>query len=157
MTLSRNRWLSAATAVLALIGVGATAAKAEDTIKIGILHSLSGTMAISETILKDLILMEVADINAHGGLLGKKIEVILADHQLKPDIGAGIARRWYDTESIAQDGDTLYVGIERVHQIVRFDYGRSGLLARGQPIAVPPTLKQLPSNGSIEALESIRP
>ena len=75
----RRRWLGAATAVLALIGLGATPAAAEDTIKIGVLHSLSGTMAISETILKDLILMEVADINAHGGLLGKKIEPVVVD------------------------------------------------------------------------------
>ena len=43
---------------------------ADDTIKIGILHSLSGTMAISETILKDLMLMQVAEQNAKGGLLG---------------------------------------------------------------------------------------
>jgi hypothetical protein len=43
------------------------------------------------------------------------------------------ARGWYDAESIAVDGGTLYVGIERVHQIVRFNYGKEGLLARGRP------------------------
>jgi urea transport system substrate-binding protein len=48
----------------------AKGAAAEDTIKIGILHSLSGTMAISETILKDLMLMQVAELNQNGGLLG---------------------------------------------------------------------------------------
>ena len=62
------------------------------------------------------------------------------------------ARGWYDTESIAQDGGTLYVGIERVHQIVRFDYGKEGLLARGRPNALPPGLRSLPPNRGIEAL-----
>jgi urea transport system substrate-binding protein len=62
-----------------LMAFGSTAQAEEDTIKIGILHSLSGTMAISETILKDLMLMEVADVNAHGGLLGKKIEPVVVD------------------------------------------------------------------------------
>ncbi len=79
MSTVRQRWLSAAAAVLAILGSGVNHAKAEDTIKIGILHSLSGTMAISETILKDLMLMEVADVNAKGGLLGKQIEPIVVD------------------------------------------------------------------------------
>src|ERR1700730_1732875 len=79
MNTARLRWLSAAAAVLAIVGSAANSAHAEDTIKIGILHSLSGTMAISETILKDLMLMEVADINAKGGLLGRKIEPVVVD------------------------------------------------------------------------------
>ena len=79
MSTARIRWLSAAAAILAIFGSGVKSAKAEDTIKIGILHSLSGTMAISETILKDLMLMEVADVNAKGGLLGKKIEPVVVD------------------------------------------------------------------------------
>ena len=57
---------------------------------------------------------------------------------LGPDGHSLAARGWYDTESIAEDGGTLYVGIERVHQIVRFDYGKEGLLARGRPIAPAP-------------------
>ena len=79
MSTARLRWLSVAAAVLAIVGSGLNSARAEDTIKIGILHSLSGTMAISETILKDLMLMEVADVNAKGGLLGKKIEPVVVD------------------------------------------------------------------------------
>jgi urea transport system substrate-binding protein len=75
MRTARLRWLSAAAAALAIVGSAVNSARAEDTIKIGILHSLSGTMAISETILKDLMLMEVDEINAKGGLLGKKIEL----------------------------------------------------------------------------------
>ena len=52
---------------------------AEDTIKVGILHSLSGTMAISESALKDTVLMLVADQNRKGGLLGRKLEPVIVD------------------------------------------------------------------------------
>jgi urea transport system substrate-binding protein len=52
---------------------------AEDTIKVGILHSLSGTMAISESVLKDTVLMLIADQNKKGGLLGRKLEPVVAD------------------------------------------------------------------------------
>ena len=55
------------------------AARAEDTIKIGILHSLSGTMAISETTLKDVMLMLIDEQNKKGGLLGKKLEAVVVD------------------------------------------------------------------------------
>jgi urea transport system substrate-binding protein len=54
-------------------------AQTQGTIKIGVLHSLSGTMAISETTLKDTILMMVDDINKKGGLLGKKVEAVVVD------------------------------------------------------------------------------
>jgi len=57
----------------------ATEARAEETIKVGILHSLSGTMAISETSLKDVALMTIEELNAQGGLLGKKIEPVVVD------------------------------------------------------------------------------
>ena len=83
----------------------------------------------------------------------------IADAEMAPILGFDgkplAARRWYDTESIALDGGTAYVGIERVHQIVRLDYGRHGLMARALAIAVPPGMKRLPSNGSIEALEFV--
>jgi urea transport system substrate-binding protein len=52
---------------------------AEDTIKVGILHALSGTMAISESALKDTVLMLVADQNKKGGLLGRKLEPVVVD------------------------------------------------------------------------------
>ena len=51
----------------------------EDTIKIGILHSLSGTMAISEAVLKDTVLMLIEDQNKKGGLLGRKLEPVIVD------------------------------------------------------------------------------
>ena len=57
---------------------GATA-HAADTIKVGILHSLSGTMAISETALKNTALMTIEQINANGGLLGKQLEPVVVD------------------------------------------------------------------------------
>ena len=54
-------------------------AVAQDTIKIGILHSLSGTMAISETTLKDVMLMLIEEQNKKGGPLGKKLEAVVVD------------------------------------------------------------------------------
>jgi urea transport system substrate-binding protein len=51
----------------------------EDTIKVGVLHSLSGTMAISETTLKDVMLMLIEQQNEKGGLLGKKLEAVVVD------------------------------------------------------------------------------
>jgi len=56
-----------------------TPAAEEDTIKVGILHSLSGTMAISEVSVKDAEMMAIEEINAAGGVLGKQIEVVLED------------------------------------------------------------------------------
>src|SRR6266508_2863401 len=65
---------------LATTGLAAgTQALAADTIKVGVLHSLSGTMAISETVLKDVTLMAIDEINAKGGVLGKKLEPVVVD------------------------------------------------------------------------------
>ncbi len=69
---------------LALLGAAmaltlASAANAADTIKVGVLHSLSGTMAISETTLKDTVLMMIEEQNKKGGLLGKKLEAVVVD------------------------------------------------------------------------------
>ena len=71
---------------------------------------------------------------------------------LGPDGRTLASRRWYDTEAMARDGNTIYVGIERVHRIVRFDFGKDGLLARARPIEVPAAFRSFPSNGSVEAL-----
>ncbi len=80
----------------------------------------------------------------------------ISDLEMAPMLGADgrplALQGWFDTESLAEDGGIYYVGIERVNQIVRFDYGRDGLLARGQPIAVPPEIKSLPYNKGLEAL-----
>ena len=60
-------------------GAFAASALAEDTIKVGILHSLSGTMAISETTLKDAMLMLIEEQNKKGGVLGKQLEAVVVD------------------------------------------------------------------------------
>ena len=68
------------TLAAALLAAGFTIpALAQETIKVGVLHSLSGTMAISETVLKDTVLMAIDEINAKGGLLGKKLEPVVVD------------------------------------------------------------------------------
>src|SRR6266446_3995201 len=61
------------------LAVPAAPALAQATIKVGVLHSLSGTMAISETVLKDVTLMAIEEINAKGGVLGKKLEAVVVD------------------------------------------------------------------------------
>ena len=77
--MQRRFTLKALTAAVALAGLSAVPAFAQDTIKVGILHSLSGTMAISETVLKDTVLMAIDEINAKGGVLGKKLEPVVVD------------------------------------------------------------------------------
>ena len=72
----------AAIVAAAMIAVGLSfnaPARAQETIKVGVLHSLSGTMAISETTLKDVMLMLVEEQNKKGGLLGKKLEAVVVD------------------------------------------------------------------------------
>ena len=65
--------------LLALAMASASVAAAEETIKVGVLHSLSGTMAISETTLKDTMLMLIDEQNKKGGVLGKKLEAVVVD------------------------------------------------------------------------------
>ncbi len=72
------RVLASAAAAPILLGAS-LAAQAADTIKVGVLHSLSGTMAISETTLKDTVLMMIDEQNKKGGLLGKKLEPVVVD------------------------------------------------------------------------------
>jgi hypothetical protein len=78
------------------------------------------------------------------------------DAEMAPLLGSDgrplAARRWYDIEALAERDGTVYVGIERVEQIVRFDYRRDGLTARGEPIAVPPDFKSFTRNKSLECL-----
>ncbi|MDR3367796.1 urea ABC transporter substrate-binding protein [Rhodoferax sp.] len=76
---SRRFALKALSVAAALSTLTALPALAADTIKVGVLHSLSGTMAISETVLKDTVLMAIDDINAHGGVLGKQLEPVVVD------------------------------------------------------------------------------
>jgi urea transport system substrate-binding protein len=73
---------------LPLLLMVAAARGDEDTIKIGILHSLSGTMAISESVLKDTVLMLIEDQNKKGGLLGRKLEPVIVDPSSDWDVFA---------------------------------------------------------------------
>src|SRR5216110_3239729 len=77
--LSRRRWLAATAGLVLGLAAFTTAKAADDTIKVGVLHSLSGTMAISETTLKDTILFLIDEQNKKGGVLGKKLEVVVVD------------------------------------------------------------------------------
>ncbi len=98
---SARWWLSAA-AGLALTATGALQpAKAADTIKVGILHSLSGTMAISETTLKDVMLMLIAEQNKKGGLLGKKLEPVVVDPASNWPLFAEKARELISKDKVA--------------------------------------------------------
>lgn len=76
-----NKFIKQSAMVLgaAVLSLTAYVAQAADTIKVGVLHSLSGTMAISETTLKDTVLMMVEEQNKKGGLLGKKLEAVVVD------------------------------------------------------------------------------
>src|SRR3954471_15734799 len=76
-SISRRCLMAAAGLAMGLAAV--LPARAQDTIKVGILHSLSGTMAISETTLKDVMLMLIEEQNKKGGLLGKKLEAVVVD------------------------------------------------------------------------------
>ena len=76
-------------------------AKAQDTIKVGILHSLSGTMAISETTLKDVMLMLIDEQNKKGGVLGKKLEAVVVDPASNWPLFAEKARELITKDKVA--------------------------------------------------------
>jgi urea transport system substrate-binding protein len=77
------------------------AAADETNIKVGILHSLSGTMAISEAVLKDTVLMLIADQNKKGGLLGRRLEPVIVDPASNWDLFSSKARDLLATERVA--------------------------------------------------------
>ena len=78
--MKRRQMLKALTLSASLVTMGMSwSIQAAETIKVGILHSLSGTMAISETSLKDMALMTIDEINAKGGVLGKQLEPVVVD------------------------------------------------------------------------------
>ncbi|WLC16133.1 esterase-like activity of phytase family protein [Bradyrhizobium diazoefficiens] len=61
-------------------------------------------------------------------------------------------RLWWDSESRTRDGNVVYVGLERVNQILRYDFSKGGTRARGEVIQVPPALRKLPHNKGLEGL-----
>ena len=74
--------------------------KADDTVKVGLLHSLSGTMSISETAVRDAELLAISEINNNGGVLGKRIEAIQADGASEPQIFAQKARELLQDDKV---------------------------------------------------------
>jgi urea transport system substrate-binding protein len=95
-----TRHLAAWVAVAAVV-LTTAAAHAQETVKIGILHSLSGTMAISEVSLRDAVLMAVEEINAEGGVLGKKIEPVIVDPASDWDLFAEKAKQLLLKDKVA--------------------------------------------------------
>ncbi|WP_419866024.1 urea ABC transporter substrate-binding protein [Methylomonas methanica] len=91
----------ATVAALSAALLGASSARAEDTIKVGVLHSLSGTMAISETTLKDTMLMLIDEQNKKGGLLGKKLEAVVVDPASNWPLFAEKARELITKDKVA--------------------------------------------------------
>ena len=86
--------------VAGVAGLAAPAVSAEDVIKVGVLHSLSGTMAISETTLKDAVLMMIDDLNKNGGLLGKKVEAVVVDPASNWPLFAEKARELIEVDKV---------------------------------------------------------
>ncbi|EAS40918.1 urea ABC transporter substrate-binding protein [Photobacterium profundum] len=82
------------------ISFSSVALAAEDTIKVGVLHSLSGTMAISETTLKDTILMMVDEQNKKGGVLGRQLEAVVVDPASNWPLFAEKARELIEKEKV---------------------------------------------------------
>src|SRR3954469_2000007 len=92
----------ALSAALATAGLSAgSTALAADTIKVGVLHSLSGTMAISETVLKDVALMAFDEINANGGVMGRQLEPVVVDPASNWPLFAEKARQLLTQDKVA--------------------------------------------------------
>jgi hypothetical protein len=80
----------------------------------------------------------------------------LADVEAAPMLGPDgrpiTARGWFDSESIALDGSFVYIGLERVNQLLRFDFSKGFTRSRGEVVPLPPAAKKLPFNKGLEAL-----
>ncbi len=100
-TFKKAAGLLAASAVAMGLLATVPARAEEDTIKVGILHSLSGTMAISETTLKDAMLMLIDEQNKKGGLLGKKLEAVVVDPASDWPLFAEKARELISQDKVA--------------------------------------------------------
>jgi urea transport system substrate-binding protein len=99
--MNRRFALRTLSAAIALSGAMSLPVFAQETIKVGVLHSLSGTMAISETVLKDTILMAIDEVNAKGGLLGKKLEPVVVDPASNWPLFAEKARQLISKDKVA--------------------------------------------------------
>jgi len=99
--IKRMTSLAGAVALSGGLGLASTSVLAQNTIKVGVLHSLSGTMAISETVLKDVTLMAIEEINAKGGLLGRKLEPVVVDPASNWPLFAEKARQLLTQDKVA--------------------------------------------------------
>ena len=98
----RRTFIKAFTLSASVIAMGMSfGVQAAETIKVGIMHSLSGTMAISETPLKDVALMTIDEINAKGGVLGKKLEPVVVDPASNWPLFAEKARQLISQDKVA--------------------------------------------------------
>ena len=120
------------------IGVGAAAgigfpavlrAQGGGSVKVGVLHSLTGTMAISETSLRDVCMMAIEEINAKGGVLGKKIEPVVVDPGSNWDLFAEKAKQLLLQDKVAVDVRLLDVGQPQVRA--------AGLRGQQRPALLP--------------------
>jgi hypothetical protein len=80
------------------------------------------------------------------------LDDVEAAPMLGPDGRPITARGWFDSESIALDGPLVYIGLERVNQLLRFDFSKGFTRSRGEVVALPPAAKKLPFNKGLEAL-----
>ena len=80
------------------------------------------------------------------------LEDVEASPMLGPDGRPITARGWFDSEAIALDGSFVYVGLERVNQLLRFDFSKGFTRSRGEVVPLPPAARKLPYNKGIEAL-----
>ena len=94
------KFIRSAVAGTLALGMTALPAVAQDTIKVGVLHSLSGTMAISETTLKDTVLMLIEEQNKKGGVLGKQLEAVVVDPASDWPLFAEKARELLTVENV---------------------------------------------------------
>src|SRR5687768_5767181 len=100
--MERRSFVKALTLAASIAAIGSTSAFAQQkTVKVGVLHSLSGTMAISETVLKDTVLMAIEEINAKGGVLGAKIEPVVVDPASNWPLFAEKARQLLTQDKVA--------------------------------------------------------
>ena len=84
-----------------LLSLGVQSVQAADPIKVGILHSLTGTMAISEAPIKEVVLMAIDEINAAGGVLGRKVEPVIEDPASNWDLFAEKAKKLLQEDKVA--------------------------------------------------------
>jgi hypothetical protein len=80
------------------------------------------------------------------------LDDVEASPMLGPDGKPITSRGWFDTESIALDGSLVYVGLERVNQLLRFDFAKGFTRALGEVVPLPPAARKLPFNKGLEAL-----